>query len=109
VTHPKPTFLRFVLGGNDLKIYPGFNGQFTRPVVKVGYGSFINDADGLKKYAVKCNPQPGPDCTRKGDVKIIQGKKKFEGDKVEDITSPDEFAFPNEYGVSGWFKWTPTK
>jgi hypothetical protein len=26
VAHPKPTILRFILGGKDLDIYPGFNG-----------------------------------------------------------------------------------
>jgi len=45
VTHDFPTFLRFVLGGNDLGAYPGFNGQFSRPAVKVGTGSFLANAD----------------------------------------------------------------
>lgn len=46
VTHTPPKTLRFVLGGNDLKLYPGFNGQFTRPILKVGPGSYIgNEGD----------------------------------------------------------------
>lgn len=36
VTHNQPKVLRFVLGGNDLGKYPGFNGEFTRPTVKLG-------------------------------------------------------------------------
>jgi hypothetical protein len=44
-THDFPQFLRFVLGGNDLNAYPGFNGQFSRPSVKVGTGSFLANAD----------------------------------------------------------------
>jgi hypothetical protein len=45
VTHNSPKFLRFLLGGNDLGVYPGFNGQFTRPVLKIGPGSFLATAE----------------------------------------------------------------
>lgn len=27
----------------------------------------------------------------------------------KEIHSPDEFTFPEEYAVSGWFKWTGTE
>ena len=45
VSHPAPEFLRFILGGSDLNAYPGFNGQFTRPVLKIGPGSFLTSVD----------------------------------------------------------------
>jgi hypothetical protein len=33
--HDMPDFLRFVLGGSNDK-FPGFNGQFARPVLRIG-------------------------------------------------------------------------
>jgi hypothetical protein len=36
VTHSVPTYLRLIIGGSDLGIYPGVNGQFTRPIFKIG-------------------------------------------------------------------------
>lgn len=47
ITHDAPKKLRFILGGNDLKLYPGFNGQFTRPVLKIGPGSFIGTPEDI--------------------------------------------------------------
>ena len=55
VTHTPPNFLRLVVGGNDvrnefslplkLNAYPGFNGQFTRPVLRIGPGSYLSGVD----------------------------------------------------------------
>jgi len=33
--------MRFILGGTDHGKYPGFNGQFSRPIMRVGFSSFI--------------------------------------------------------------------
>jgi hypothetical protein len=59
------------------------------------------------KYAISCNPKPGPDCTKKGTLSIIKESRSFNVDDraVDEIISPAENAFPNEYAVSGWFKW----
>jgi hypothetical protein len=51
-------YLRFVLGGNDNNRYPAFNGQFSRPVFRIGYGAFIDEVSELNKYALSCNPVP---------------------------------------------------
>lgn len=41
VTHDVPDYLRLIVGGHDLDEYPGFNGQFSRPVFRLGQGSFM--------------------------------------------------------------------
>jgi hypothetical protein len=85
-----------VLGGNDLNIYPGFNGQFTRPVVRVGVTSFLGTAAELLKYALECNPAPAPDCVKSGTQKIIPHKVIVEVDerKPKEILSDEKYPFP---------------
>ncbi len=34
--------MRFVLGGTDLGLYPGFSGLITRPFVRVGPPSYVS-------------------------------------------------------------------
>lgn len=66
------------MGGNDLKLYPGFNGQFTRPVLKIGPGSFIGTPEDIQKYAISCNPLPEPDCKKgKGVSTLVDAPKEF--------------------------------
>lgn len=62
VKHPTPQYLRLILGGADLRKYPGFNGLFTRPVIKLGSGAFLERPTHLLSYAKECNPMPEPDC-----------------------------------------------
>lgn len=49
-----------------LNEYPGFNGVFTRPVLKVGPGSYLGDIASILKYTLECNPVPAPECKQKG-------------------------------------------
>jgi hypothetical protein len=68
VTHPKTSFLRFILSGEDVRCglltlqdyFRGFNGQFSTPVLRVGAGSFLLDEEELKKYTLSCNEKPKP-------------------------------------------------
>ncbi len=61
----------------QLNLYPGFNGQFTRPVLKIGVGSFLNEPADILKYAIACNPKPTPECKKKGVQEIISSKVEF--------------------------------
>lgn len=108
VTHPVPTYLRFILGGTDKGNYPGFNGQFTRQVVKVGQGAFFDSAEDVITYAKQCNPKPGKDCTEKVVQNVWKDNKSFIVDerKPSAFVTDESAAFPEEYAVSGWFKWT---
>lgn len=47
VSHSIPTYLRFIVGGDDLKEYPGFNGQFNRVMLKIGANSFVSTEEDL--------------------------------------------------------------
>lgn len=64
VTHDIPTYLRLVVGGKQFS-YPGFNGQFTNPVFKIGDGAYVNSELELFDYNLKCNPYPKLDCTER--------------------------------------------
>lgn len=99
--------MRFLLGGNDLSTYPGFNGQFTRPTLKVGPGAHLKEQADLQKYALSCNPKPSPDCKKAGTVAVMKESKIFQVDDrpIDEFVSPTEYAFPEEYAVQGWFKW----
>lgn len=54
--HPVPKRLKLVIGGNELDKYPGFNGQFTRPVIRIGSGSYFGNVEAIEKGGLKCNP-----------------------------------------------------
>ncbi|CAD8123997.1 unnamed protein product [Paramecium sonneborni] len=111
ITHEAPKKLRFILGGNDLKLYPGFNGQFTRPVLKIGPGSFIGSPEDVQKYALSCNPLPEPDCKKgRGVSNLIESTKEFnKGSEVTMFVADNENQFPDNYAIGGWFLWTPTQ
>ena len=53
--HDPPKFLRLVIGGSDRK-YRGFNGQFARPVLRVGKGAFLGSVGEFQQFAFRCNP-----------------------------------------------------
>ena len=55
INHGVPRVFRF---RTDLNLYPGFNSQFARTVLKVGAGAFLLDAAEFQNYAIQCNPQP---------------------------------------------------
>ena len=71
VGHNVPSRLRLILAGTDNGNYPGFNGQFSRPILRVGEGAYLETHDDLDIYARKCNPPPPPDCTTLKIVKFI--------------------------------------
>jgi hypothetical protein len=80
-THPVPTYFRFVMGGTDLSQYVGFNGQFARPVLRVGFGSYLSNAKELNQYALSCNPSPKPPCEKRETITIQKRvKRSFDGD-----------------------------
>jgi hypothetical protein len=109
--HNTPQQLRFILAGRDQGNYPGFNGQFSRPILRVGEGAFLGNTSDLAAFATTCNPPPPPDCSDLKIIKYIDKKARFKGeeanpDKLNYYTSPDGARFPSTYSVQGWFKWT---
>lgn len=57
VTHPVINYLKFVLGGKQFE-YPGFNGQLTKLVYRVGAGAFIDTIDQLNAHLATQGPAP---------------------------------------------------
>lgn len=51
-THPLTKYLRFILGGNDAKRYPGFNGLFTSVTFSTD-NAYVSDVDKLNVYLIK--------------------------------------------------------
>lgn len=100
--HPRLDSIYFQIGGKD-ETYPGFSGQFSRPVLRLGYGTFFSSEQEVLNYVLSCNHVPQPDCQAKGGLKAISSKKsKFNG---KPITTGDKFGYSDTYGVQGWFKW----
>ena len=75
--------------------------------MKVGQGSFFGEAAQVEKYAIACNPVPQPDCTKRGVSEFIKTKIAFKAtdDTINKVVSDDAFPFPDEYSITGWFKW----
>jgi hypothetical protein len=97
------------LAGTDGGNYPGFNGQFARPILRVGEGAYLGKTEEFTKYARKCNPAPGPDCTTFQLTKIIDKRARFKGEEATKepkyTLTPAESKFPSVYSLQGWFKW----
>lgn len=103
VTHPVPLLFQFILGGSDvylyyhikLDIYPGFNGIFAKPVLRIGSGSFLANEDELQQYSQACNHVPVMTCPLKLDFSLIDEPKSFvEGQAVKAISLNSEDGFP---------------
>jgi hypothetical protein len=71
VEHITLDFLHFTLGGTDQSNYPGFNGQFSRPVLRMGQGSFMNDFASLASFSMSCNPLPEVDCPVAHELEVV--------------------------------------
>ena len=56
VIQPTVEYIRLVIGGADLNKYQAFNGQVSRPVLKLGRGAYIANEDQIAGYAIVCNP-----------------------------------------------------
>lgn len=77
VKHEVPSYLRFILGGQEGDQYPGFNGQFSQPVLRLGAGSFLKTQEEFKFFTMKCNPRPKPLCFVKNIVKIVKDRESY--------------------------------
>ncbi|CAD8162366.1 unnamed protein product [Paramecium octaurelia] len=109
--HEQPNFLRLIIGGSDLNQYPGFNGQISSPIFKIGDGSFVNAEDEFNKFVMACNHRPEPDCRDKNEIiSLSQGIKKYDSSQPESYEHFDnqKKEFPTLYGVGGWYKWVET-
>ncbi|CAD8193826.1 unnamed protein product [Paramecium pentaurelia] len=109
--HETIIYLKLIIGGSDLSIYPAINGQFTKATFKIGSTAFIDTIDKLNKYALECNPQPNEFCDQYDQQIVIENIQKFQEQQnfLSEIQSNSQTQFPNEYSVFGWFKWEPTK
>lgn len=77
---------------------------------KVGFGSYIDTKEGFNDFAFKCNPMPDVTCKDPKEIMVIKEAGKFGATtETNEIASPKEQAFPEEYSVAGWFKWKGTK
>ena len=106
--HNTPSRLRLILAGTDNGNYPGFNGQFSRPILRVGEGAFLGTHEDLQLYARQCNPPPPPDCTSLKIIKYIDKRQRFRGEPPAEPKfqlSPEDSKFPSTYSMQGWFKW----
>ncbi|CAD8155184.1 unnamed protein product [Paramecium octaurelia] len=104
VTHPRMEQLLFQVGGKDPQNrYYSFNGQFHRPVLRLGSGSFFDTLEEYTPFCLSCNPQPQKDCSSKGLIRAVSAKaSQFNGNPVN---SGDRFGTTEQYSVQGWFKW----
>jgi hypothetical protein len=105
VTHPIPTKLKFILGGRHLS-YPGFNGQFKDVFYSIEKGAFldkISEAEARIKDLL-----PSTKWGRMAVTIVLDDPKQFvpnEGDKQEVPIGGVNDAFPDDYAISGWFRW----
>lgn len=76
-----------IIGGADLKLYPGFNGQISQPILKLGPGAHVATEEEFKQFVLSCNPQPVLDCKGNSESLLINGIKKYEA------TSKDVYEF----------------
>jgi len=58
---------------------------------------------------LKCNPAPAESCTQRTKVTFINGSARYneKSAKIKEIRTSPDHPFPQEYSVSGWFKWKP--
>lgn len=68
-THQLTKFLRFILGGNDAKRYPGFNGIFTSVTFSTADGAFVEKPAELKAYLEK-NAAPSVNVPLQNDLLV---------------------------------------
>ena len=108
VTHDVPKYLRLILGGHELGIYPGLNGQYTRPILNIGVSSFLATFEEFKSFAVACNPQPKPVCLARNTVDVVDDVEVVKVDDRKPVEIVSDQPFPEEYAVVGWFKWRST-
>ncbi|CAK56140.1 unnamed protein product (macronuclear) [Paramecium tetraurelia] len=104
-TQPLTKYLRFIVGGNDEKRYPGFNGLFTSITFSSSIGAYVDSIDALNKY-VNANPYPKLDTTPQNYLLIKDPiTRKPENDFFLREFGEDNQRFPVEYSISGWYKW----
>lgn len=109
VQHQQINQVKFVLGGQSFGS-PGFNGQFVAVTLRVGAGAFIDGEDQLNAFIkTQVNPVVPFDRTVvfnqiSDPANIVPGVGAEEFKPI----GGGENAFPSEYSVSGWFKWTGT-
>lgn len=89
--------------------YPSFNGQFFAVIFKAAAGAFIDDVNGFNEYLTTKVPALPKDLTTQvvfqqaTDAVTIQ---PGQGDEQYTVIGGGDKAFPVEYSVSGWYKWT---
>lgn len=81
VSHPKTSFLRFILGGRDANRYPGFNGLFTRVMYSDKVGAFIDAEKDLAKLEKLYNDIPSSTLDNLYNREIVSDQLdvKFDG------------------------------
>ncbi|CAD8140693.1 unnamed protein product [Paramecium octaurelia] len=109
VTHPGTKHVKFILGGNDVGRYPGFNGIFTQVTFSAAPGAFIDSADKLKPHLDSIGTPNSviSELTNTVLVDSLIARDKAT-DPIEKTVGSETTRFPHEYAISGWFKWTPT-
>lgn len=107
-THPDTKFLRFVLGGNDEKRYPGFNGLFSSVTFSTHVGAYVDSLAELNGYLQK-NPAPAAKIPITNTLLISEEINRNPNEEpTYKVVGGKEVKFPGEYAISGWFKWKPT-
>ncbi|KAM3131625.1 hypothetical protein pb186bvf_016289 [Paramecium bursaria] len=102
--HPQFEKLFFYIGGQDEKNkYNAFNGQFSNPVLRIGQGSFLSTINDVQEFSLKCNPKPKPIGQEKQTINFAKTIEEKFTNKNHKIVQ--KHIFPDEYGVSGWFKY----
>lgn len=106
IVHPNIQYLKFIVGGKT-SYYPGFNGQITKLVYRVGDGAFIDTLDQFKAHLLNQGPFPSvilektTNITVAGDTPVDVVARQPE---AYQLVTDDSTQFPHEYSVSGWFK-----
>ncbi|KAM3142452.1 hypothetical protein pb186bvf_005354 [Paramecium bursaria] len=74
-----PKFLILVVSGSDLDLYPGFNGQFSSPIIKLGHGSNVSTEAELKEFVFPIKPV----CDKQYESNLVQRIKKYDAQQKE--------------------------
>lgn len=91
---------------------PGFNGQFDNLVLSIEEGAFIDNIDGIKALLKDNEPSPVTEWDRRVVTQVVPKMQSFvpeQGDKQEIVVGGKKDAFPEDYAISGWFKFEVPK
>ncbi|CAD8058815.1 unnamed protein product [Paramecium sonneborni] len=104
--HPNINYLKFIFGGNDENRYPGFNGFISKIMITISKDNLLETKDQFIEYISKLE-QPKVGLIDQITYEIVQTEmeRQESDDPIDKTLNDSNQQFPQEYAISGWFKW----